>query len=91
MAGKVAVVTGSTRGIGRATAIRFAVEGAAVIVTGRTVDAGRAVEEEIRNAGGETTFVPSATTPSVRGRASGIEVRSRRVPAPSGTSSHGGA
>jgi 3-oxoacyl-[acyl-carrier protein] reductase len=59
MAGKVAVVTGSTRGIGRATAVRFAAEGAAVIVTGRTVDEGQAVEEEIRSAGGEATFVPT--------------------------------
>ncbi|MCJ7670519.1 MAG: SDR family NAD(P)-dependent oxidoreductase, partial [Acidimicrobiia bacterium] len=59
MAGKVAIVTGSTRGIGRATAVRFAAEGAAVIVTGRTVDAGRAVEEEIRSAGGQATFGPT--------------------------------
>ena len=59
MDGKVAVVTGSTRGIGRATAVRFAAEGAAVIVTGRTVDAGREVEEEIRSAGGQATFVPT--------------------------------
>lgn len=33
---KVAVVTGSTRAIGRAIAIRFAGEGARVVVTGRT-------------------------------------------------------
>jgi NAD(P)-dependent dehydrogenase (short-subunit alcohol dehydrogenase family) len=59
MAGKVAIVTGSTRGIGRGTAIRFAQEGASVIVTGRTTDAGAAVEAEIRDAGGEATFVPT--------------------------------
>ncbi len=59
MAGKVAIVTGSTRGIGRGTAIRFAQEGASVIVTGRTPDAGAAVEAEIRDAGGEATFVPT--------------------------------
>ncbi len=57
MDGKVAIVTGSTRGIGRATAVRFAEEGAAVIVTGRTEDAGREAEQEIRDAGGEATFV----------------------------------
>jgi len=55
--GKVALVTGSTRGIGRATAIRFAAEGAQVIVTGRSQEAGDAVEREIRAAGGEATYV----------------------------------
>jgi NAD(P)-dependent dehydrogenase (short-subunit alcohol dehydrogenase family) len=55
--GAVAIVTGSTRGIGRATAVRFAAEGASVVVTGRTDDAGQAVEREIRDAGGEATFV----------------------------------
>src|SRR5262245_45679754 len=57
--GKVAIVTGSTRGIGRATALRFAREGARVIVTGRTEDAGRAVEDEIRAAGGSGVFIPT--------------------------------
>jgi NAD(P)-dependent dehydrogenase (short-subunit alcohol dehydrogenase family) len=55
--GHVAVVTGSTRGIGRATAVRFAAEGAKVVVTGRTDDAGHEVEREIRDAGGVATFV----------------------------------
>jgi NAD(P)-dependent dehydrogenase (short-subunit alcohol dehydrogenase family) len=59
MQGKVAIVTGSTRGIGRATALRFAREGARVVVTGRTEVAGREVEEEIRAAGGEGVFVPT--------------------------------
>ncbi len=55
--GKVALVTGSTRGIGRATAARFAAEGARVLITGRTVEAGQQLEKEIRSAGGEATFV----------------------------------
>jgi NAD(P)-dependent dehydrogenase (short-subunit alcohol dehydrogenase family) len=54
---KVALVTGSTRGIGRAIAVRFAREGAKVVVTGRTEDAGRDVEREIRDAGGEAIYV----------------------------------
>jgi len=54
---KVALVTGSTRGIGRAIAMRFAREGAKVVVTGRTEDAGRDVEREIRDAGGDAIYV----------------------------------
>jgi len=50
-------VTGSTRGIGRAIATRFAAEGASVVITGRTETTGRAVQEEIRGAGGEATYV----------------------------------
>jgi 3-oxoacyl-[acyl-carrier protein] reductase len=54
---EVALVTGSTRGIGRAIAVRFAREGASVVVTGRTEDAGRDVEREIRDAGGDAIYV----------------------------------
>ncbi len=53
----VALITGSTRGIGRATAVRFAREGAKVVVTGRTESAGREVEREIRDAGGDAIYV----------------------------------
>jgi len=56
---KLAIVTGSSKGIGHAIAASLAREGARVVVTGRTEDAGRAVEEEIRAAGGEGVFVPT--------------------------------
>jgi NAD(P)-dependent dehydrogenase (short-subunit alcohol dehydrogenase family) len=54
---KVAVVTGSTRGIGRAIATRFAAEGARVVVTGRTESDGASVVADIESAGGRATFV----------------------------------
>ena len=38
--GKVAVITGASRGIGEAIAIRYAMEGAKVVVSARTVDDG---------------------------------------------------
>jgi NAD(P)-dependent dehydrogenase (short-subunit alcohol dehydrogenase family) len=54
LTGEVALITGSTAGIGRAIAIRFAEEGASVVVTGR--DAARA-EEVVRRCGGRARFV----------------------------------
>ena len=51
--GKSAVITGAGSGIGRASALRFAAEGAAVAVTDIVEDAARAVAEEITAAGGK--------------------------------------
>ena len=57
--GKVALVTGSNRGIGRGIARMFASEGAAVVVTGRNVELGRAVADEIVEAGGRALSIPA--------------------------------
>ena len=54
---KVTVVTGSTSGIGEATAVLFAREGAKVMVVGRRQKEGQKVVRRIREDGGEATFV----------------------------------
>lgn len=55
--GKVAFVTGAASGIGRATAIAFAREGARVAVVDRTDDALRATEKAITDAGGQVLVI----------------------------------
>jgi len=55
--GKVAVVTGGTQGIGRATALKLAQEGANVAICARTQEAVDATAAEIQKAGGQALGV----------------------------------
>jgi NAD(P)-dependent dehydrogenase (short-subunit alcohol dehydrogenase family) len=55
---EIAIVTGSTSGLGREIARVFAVEGARVVVTGRSTDRGEGVAAKIRSEGGEAVFIP---------------------------------
>lgn len=57
-AGKLALVTGASRGIGAATAEALAGAGAHVILVARTAKALEAVEERIHDAGGSATIAP---------------------------------
>jgi NAD(P)-dependent dehydrogenase (short-subunit alcohol dehydrogenase family) len=57
LSGKVAIITGATSGIGKATALLFAEEGADLVITGRRAELGKAVEAEIRQRGVRGVFV----------------------------------
>jgi len=57
IAGGTALVTGAGSGIGRASALQFAAEGANVVVAGIATAEGRETVELIDDAGGEATFV----------------------------------
>ncbi len=70
LAGKRALITGGTSGIGRATALRFAAEGARVAVTGRRAERLAETVAIIRAAGGEAhAIVADHTQPADNARA----------------------
>jgi NAD(P)-dependent dehydrogenase (short-subunit alcohol dehydrogenase family) len=58
LAGKIALITGASRGIGAAVAERFAGEGAHLVLAARTVGGLEEVDDRVRGAGGSATLVP---------------------------------
>lgn len=56
--GRIALITGASRGIGRASAIAMAKAGAHVILTARTVGGLEEADDEIKKVGGTATLVP---------------------------------
>ena len=62
LANKVIIVTGATSGIGKASAIALAKQGAKVVVSGRRESEGNAVVETIVSLGGDATFVKTDVT-----------------------------
>lgn len=61
-AGKIALVTGASRGIGRAGALALAASGAHVLALARTVGALEELDDEIANSGGKASLVPADLT-----------------------------
>ena len=79
--GKLILVTGASRGIGRAVAIAAAQAGAELIITGRTMGALEETDDAIKSAGSKATIVEldMADTPAIPRLASAIQGRWGRL------------
>ena len=62
LANRLALITGASRGIGRAVALAMAAEGAHTILVARTVGGLEELDDEVREAGGQATLVPLDVT-----------------------------
>jgi len=65
LANKIAIITGGASGIGRATALLFAREGATVLIADRNEQVGQAAVAEIIQSGGQAVFEPADVTLAV--------------------------
>src|ERR1700682_3790804 len=77
LSGRIALVTGASRGIGAATALALARRGAHVVATARTVGGLEELDDAIRAAGGTATLVPldMKEKPAIEGLASALRER----------------
>ena len=74
--GKVALVTGGASGIGRATALTFAREGAKLVIADMQEDGGHQTVHMITENGGEAIFVNADVTQATRSQS--IDLQGRR-------------
>ena len=77
--GKVAIVTGSTRGLGNAMALRLAQEGASVVVMGRKLEAAEKAAAEIKEATGANAIGVACEVTSRESIAAAIKATVRQL------------